>query len=235
MISPARNLFLMRRPRFAGRILALAVMLVPVLAPTPALAMQSEASGVIRGTVEVQRAPPRRSTQRYRGGRAQAARAVQELPAVIYLRGAPRGSEGPGSPETVLQQDTAFVPAVLVVPPGTTINFGNSDPFFHNVFSYSQAQRFDLGRYPAGQTKSVTFEEAGVVKVYCEVHDFMRAVVLVLDSPYHSRVSEDGSFTISGVPPGAYEMVAWHADFDEQVIPITVTGGETETFEVTIR
>ncbi len=154
---------------------------------------------------------------------------------MVYLRGAPRGSAGPGSQETVLQQDTAFVPAVLVVPPGATIDFGNSDPFFHNVFSYSQTKRFDLGRYPAGQTKSVTFEEVGIVKVYCEVHDFMRAVVLVLDSPYHSRVSEDGSFTIRGVPPGTYDMVAWHADFDEQVIPITVTGGETETFEVTIR
>jgi plastocyanin len=59
-----------------------------------------------------------------------------------------------------LQRDTAFVPAVLVVPPGATVDFGNEDPFFHNVFSYSQAKRFDLGRYPAGESKAVTFEES---------------------------------------------------------------------------
>ena len=154
---------------------------------------------------------------------------------MVYLRGAPRVTGAPGPSETILQQDTAFVPAVLVVPPGATVDFGNEDPFFHNVFSYSQAKRFDLGRYPAGESKAVTFEESGIVKVYCEVHDFMRAVVLVLDSPYHSPVSEDGSFTIRGVPPGTYEVVAWHTDLDEQVIPVTVIGGETATVEVTLR
>ena len=154
---------------------------------------------------------------------------------MVYLRGAPRVTAVPGSPETISQQDTAFVPAVLVVPLGMTVEFVNEDPFFHNVFSYSQAKRFDLGRYPAGQSKAVTFEESGIVKVYCEVHDFMRAIVLVLDSPYHSPVSEDGSFTIRGVPPGTYEVVAWHADFDEQIIPVIVAGGETATVEVTLR
>ena len=154
---------------------------------------------------------------------------------MVYLRGAPRVVAAPGSTETISQQDTAFVPAVLVVRLGATVEFVNEDPFFHNVFSYSQAKRFDLGRYPAGQSKAVTFEESGIVKVYCEVHDFMRAIVLVLDSPYHSPVSEDGSFTIRGVPPGTYEVVAWHADFDEQIIPVIVAGGETATVEVTLR
>jgi len=124
---------------------------------------------------------------------------------------------------------------VLAVPRGATVDFLNADPFFHNVFSYSQTKRFDLGRYPDGQSKSVTLEEAGVVKVYCEVHDFMSATVLVLDNPHHSPVSEDGSFTIRGVPPGTYEMVAWHTDFDEQVIPVTVADGEIATVEVTLR
>ena len=154
---------------------------------------------------------------------------------MVYLRGAPRAAVAPGAPEIISQQDTAFVPALLTVSPGATVDFANEDPFFHNVFSYSQAKRFDLGRFPAGESKSVTFEETGIVKVYCEVHDFMRAVVLVLDTPYHSPVSEDGSFTIRGVPPGTYEMVAWHADFDEQIIPVTITGGETATVEVTLR
>ena len=197
--------------------------------------MQSDVPGALQGTVEVRQTPPRRSAQRYPGGRNQAARTVQELPAVVYLRGAPAAARAPGSLERVVQQDTAFVPGVLVVPPGATIDFMNGDPFFHNVFSYSEAKRFDLGRYPAGESKTVTFEESGIVKVYCEVHDFMRAVVFVLDSPYQSVVSEGGSFTIEGVPPGTYEMVAWHNDFDERVTSVTIEGGETLTVEVTLR
>ena len=235
MTSSARNLFEGRSPRSAGGALALAAVVVSLSAPARAVAMQAEAAGVVRGTVEIQQAPPRRRAQRYLTGRAQAARAVQELVAVVYLRGAPRVTGAPASSETITQQDTAFVPGVLVVPPGVTVDFANEDPFFHNVFSYSEAKRFDLGRYPSGQSKAVIFEESGIVKVYCEVHDFMRAVVLVLDSPYHSPVSEDGSFTIRDVPPGTYEVVAWHTDLDEQVIPVTVIGGETATVEVTLR
>ena len=235
MISTARSLSTGRPPISVGSALVFAVMVSSLSAPAPAVAMQTESAGVVQGTVEIQRAPPRRRAQRYPAGRAQASRAVQELPAVVYLRGAPRVTAAPGSPETISQQDTAFVPALLTVSRGATVDFANEDPFFHNVFSYSQAKRFDLGRFPAGQSKSVTFEETGIVKVYCEVHDFMRAIVLVLDTPYHSVVSEDGSFTIRGVPPGTYEVVAWHADFDEQIIPVTVAGGETATVEVTLR
>ena len=235
MISTARNLSTGRPPISVGSALVFAVMVFPLSAPAPAVAMQTESAGVVQGTVEIQRAPPRRRAQRYSAGRAQAARAVQELPAVVFLRGAPQVTAAPGSPETISQQDTAFVPALLTVSRGATVAFANEDPFFHNVFSYSQAKCFDLGRFPDGQSKSVTFEETGIVKVYCEVHDFMRAIVLVLDTPYHSLVSEDGSFTIRRVPPGTYEMVAWHADFDEQIIPVTVAGGETATVEVTLR
>ncbi len=235
MILPARSPCMGRPPISVGSALTFAVMVVSLSAPAPTVAMQTASAGVVQGTVEIQRAPPRRRAQRYPGGRPQAARAVQELPAVVYLRSPPRAAVAPGAPEIISQQDTAFVPALLTVSPGATVDFANEDPFFHNVFSYSQAKRFDLGRFPAGESKSVTFEETGIVKVYCEVHDFMRAVVLVLDTPYHSPVSEDGSFTIRGVPPGTYEMVAWHADFDEQIIPVTIAGGETATVEVTLR
>jgi len=71
------------------------------------------------------------------------------------------------------------MPAAMVVPVGTTVRFPNQDTFFHNVFSYSGPARFDLGRYPRGESKDVRFDEAGIVKVYCEVHEFMRAVVVV--------------------------------------------------------
>ena len=232
MISPAQNLMMGRSPRSAGGVLAIAIVVVSLSGPSQGAAMQA---GVVRGTVEIQRAPPRRNAQRYPGGRAQAARAVQELAAVVYLRGASPVAGATGPAEIVSQRDTAFVPGMLVVPPGGTVDFTNEDPFFHNVFSYSEANRFDLGRYPAGQSKSVAFEESGVVKVYCEVHDFMRSVILVLDTPYHTLVSEDGSFTLGGVPPGNYELVAWHTDFDEKVFPVTVTSGGTATIEGTLQ
>ena len=235
MISTVRNAVTGRSRRSAGGVFAFALVAVSFGGPSQAAAMQAGAPGVVQGTVEIEQAPRRRSPQRYSRGRAQAPRGLQALPAVVYLRGGPTVTGAPGPAETVLQQDTAFIPGMLVVPPGATVDFTNEDPFFHNVFSYSEAKRFDLGRYPAGQSKRVTFEESGIVKVYCEVHDFMRFVVLVLDTPYHSPVSQDGSFTIRGVPPGSYELVAWHTDFDEQIVPITVTGGGTATVEVTLQ
>ena len=203
----------------------------PLLAAT----VQAASSGAIEGTVEMRISPPRRTANRYASGRVQAAKPVQQLPAVVYLRGGATGGRTPPAVETMAQRDTAFATPVLMVQVGTTVEFPNGDPFFHNVFSYSQVQRFDLGRYPAGQTKSVMFEEPGIVKVYCEVHDFMRAAILVLENPYHTVVAADGSFSINDVPPGDYELVAWQADLDEQVVSVTVRASGTEQVAVTLR
>ena len=203
--------------------------------PLPAAQIQSGPAGSITGTVRVQRSPPRRRASRYAGGRIQAATRVQDLPALVYVRGLVQSGVDGGPIRVMAQKDTAFVPGVLAILPGTTVEFTNDDAFFHNVFSYSQVQRFDLGRYPEGQSKSVTFAETGVVKVYCEVHDFMRAVIHVVENLFHAIVSEDGSFSINGVPPGEYELVVWHADMDEQVVPVTITDGGTATVEVTLR
>jgi hypothetical protein len=130
------------------------------------------------------------------------------------------------------QEDTAFVPSLLVVPPGTTVSFPNMDPFFHNVFSYSRAQRFDLGRYPQGEAKEVRFDEPGIVKVYCEVHESMRSAIVVLDNPFYTVIGEDGSFELAGVPPGEYTLVVWHADHD--VVETTVVVLEGKVTEVRV-
>jgi hypothetical protein len=109
------------------------------------------------------------------------------------------------------------------------VAFPNRDPFFHNVFSYSGAARFDLGRYPEGESKSVTFREPGIVRVYCEVHDFMRAAVIVTENPYHARPDAEGRFRIPGVPPGTYTLVGWHADQGTVTEEVTVSeGGRVE-------
>ena len=106
-----------------------------------------------------------------------------------------------------------FVPAAVVVPVGGSVTFPNGDPFFHNVFSYSSAQRFDLGRYPAGESKTVDFPDPGIVEVFCEVHEFMRGAILVAENPYHAIVGADGSFRMDGVPPGTYTIAFWHPDY----------------------
>jgi plastocyanin len=172
-------------------------------------------TGSIQGEVALNMRPPRRSASRYPGG-ASGVHAIQPIPAIAYLEGAVSGVGGraSGLPE-IAQVDTAFAPAVLVVPVGTEVAFPNRDEFFHNVFSYSSTERFDLGRYPLGASKSVVFDTPGVVNVYCEVHEFMRSAVLVAENPFFAIVGDDGSFAIQDVPPGNYTVVVWHADLGE--------------------
>jgi hypothetical protein len=132
------------------------------------------------------------------------------------------------------QQDTSFTPAVLVVPPGAEVSFPNRDPFFHNVFSYSSTQRFDLGRYPRGEAKTVRFDEPGVVKIYCEVHESMRAAVIVTENPFHAVLGPDGSFRLEGVPAGVHRLVVWHVDEGTTSQEVRVPEGGTARVELTI-
>ena len=106
--------------------------------------------------------------------------------------------------------DKEFSPHVLVLPAGSTVTFPNHDPFNHNVFSLSEENPFDLGLYGRGETRTVKFGRAGIVRIYCNVHPQMSAIVMVRDNPYYSRPSSDGSFTIEDVPPGRYVLHAWH-------------------------
>jgi hypothetical protein len=195
----------------------------------------SGVQGTIRGRVILPGAQPRRRVaDRYAGGGAAAAHRIQDIPAVAFLQGAIPGHPfpRPASDPTMAQEDTAFVPSLLVVPPGTSVSFPNMDPFFHNVFSYSSTERFDLGRYPQGEAKEVVFDEPGIVKVYCEVHEHMRSAILVLENPFYAVVGEDGAFELTGVPPGDYVLMVWHADHGMEETPVTVTEGGT--VEVTV-
>jgi plastocyanin len=108
------------------------------------------------------------------------------------------------------QHRTRFEPDLLVVPVGSTVDFPNSDPIFHNVFSLSKAQPFDLGYYPQGQSRSVKFNNPGVVQVYCHIHSNMYAAIVVTASPWFQKPALDGSFSFSDVPAGPYQLTAWH-------------------------
>jgi len=193
------------------------------------------ATGTVEGVLRGASAPPRRVAPRYPGAGGGPARTVQRIPPVVYVRGPIGGGAGGGggsAPPVIAQEDTAFAPALRIVTPGTTVEFPNRDPFFHNVFSYSPSARFDLGRYPRGESKSVTFDEPGVVKIYCEVHDFMRSAVVVVENPFHARPDGDGRFRISGVPAGRHTLVAWHADRGTVEREVTVPDGGTVRVEL---
>jgi len=210
-------------PKLRSAAALVAALLVPAATAALAPAAAPAAAGTIQGHVTFSRMAPQRVANRYPGAGGGAAHRAGPVPAVAYLVGPVAGAraDGGGRPRLV-QQDTAFAPPVLVVPVGTAVEFPNRDPFFHNVFSYSSTKRFDLGRYPRGESRTVTFDRAGIVKVYCEIHQWMRSAVVVVENPFHAEVRADGGFTIPGVPPGRYKLAVWDFDRGQRVVDVTV-------------
>lgn len=116
----------------------------------------------------------------------------------------------PVKPAVLDQVRMTFVPHVLPILVGTTVEFPNSDSTRHNVFSPSKPKRFNLGTYPAGVTKRVAFERPGVVSLLCNVHAEMSAYVIVLQNPHYSMLDKRGVYRIENVPRGRYKLVVWH-------------------------
>jgi hypothetical protein len=102
-----------------------------------------------------------------------------------------------------------FSPHLLVVPTGSSVEFPNQDPFFHNVFSLFNGKRFDLGLYESGTSRAVRFDREGVSYIFCNIHPEMGAVVLALSTPYYSVSTGAGGVAIRGVPPGSYRLHVW--------------------------
>lgn len=142
--------------------------------------------------------------------------------AVLYLEGV-----GPAAPPATIDitiNKKEYLPRVVVAPAGSTVRFPNTDPFNHNVFSVSEPNQFDLGLYGRGQTKSFTFAQPGLVRVYCNVHPKMVAYVVVTGNRYATQPTADGSFAIDDVAPGHYNLHVWHERIAAEVIKeITVT------------
>ncbi len=124
------------------------------------------------------------------------------------------------------QRNLQFHPQVLPVMVGTKVEFPNRDNLFHNVFSYSQAKEFDLGRYPKDDSRSVTFDRPGVVRVYCDIHSHMSATILVLKHPYFTSPDDSGVYVLSRVPPGKYRVVLWYDRDSVERKNVEVRGGE---------
>jgi plastocyanin len=140
--------------------------------------------------------------------------------AVIWLEGG-AGRATPVEAE-ISTADKSFSPHVLVVPVGSTVAFPNHDPFNHNVFSLSDEQPFDLGLYGRGEARSIRVDRPGILRVYCNVHAQMSALIVVRDGPHFVQPSGDGSFTLPGVPPGRYVLHAWHERASEINHPLDV-------------
>lgn len=127
--------------------------------------------------------------------------------AVVWLEGPEHSKPGRA---TVDQRHQMFLPHIQVVPVGTRMDFPNNDDVFHNVYAEFQAKRFDLGVYPRGQSKHVTFDKPGVVSVRCNVHSQMSAYIIIVDSPYFAKTDARGFFSIKGVANHSYTVRVWH-------------------------
>ncbi len=228
---PARS----RRSPILIRVALLLTLLPAFGTPQVALfpAALASTSGAIDGVVSLRHGGSVRTAERYVGSSGEP-REAPAIPVVVFLEGPVRATPDPrpsGRLE-VVQRNESFAPGLLVVPSGAEVRFPNDDPVFHNVFSYSRAKRFDLGRYRRGESKTVVFDRPGYIKVMCEVHKWMRAAILVVENPYYAIVREDGRFRIDGVPAGRYRMVAEHFDHRAQIMSIDVPDGGTARVEI---
>ena len=163
-------------------------------------------AGSVKGTVTVVE----------KGGR----KAADLSETVVYVDGA-KAKPQPAK-VIVTMKAKAFLPHVVVVPVGGTVEFPNEDPIFHNVFSVSGENRFDLELYKRPKSGSWTFQHPGVVRVYCNIHPQMSAIVVVRDNPYFTKANPDGSFSIDDVPAGNYVLRAWHERGGEASLDIVV-------------
>ena len=150
--------------------------------------------------------------------------------AVVWIEGAPAPPAEPG--RAVLdQRNLMFRPHVLAVRVGTTVELPNNDLVFHNVFSFHDGKKFDLGLYPVGTSKRLTFDRAGLSRLFCNIHPAMAAYILAIDTPYFAVSDGQGRFAIPSVPAGTYTYRAWRPG--GEVISGTVTVDTGAALDVT--
>jgi plastocyanin len=212
----------------SSKLFTLFFILLLIIIP-PKTAGIVDASGTIRGEVIITRDDREELMGRQRIANRYLFRSVRspetlrpikperyKLPqkSVIYLEAEDpvHTTIAPSSSNRVIldQRDLMFHPHVLAIEQGTTVIFPNNDDVYHNVFSYSNTRQFDLGRYPKGQFRTVTFDTPGVVRIFCDIHAHMNAVILVLDNPYFTSPDDTGTFRIPDVPSGKYTVHFWY-------------------------
>ena len=141
--------------------------------------------------------------------------------AVVYLVGAfPKPTNAPVV--QIVQKDLMFVPALLPVQVGTKVEFPNLDNTYHNIFSYSPPKRFDLGRYRSDEkpVPAEVFDVPGLVTLRCDIHEHMRGLILVLETPHFVTTDTDGQFQLTNLPPGQFKLKAWVSSQTTHELPV---------------
>src|SRR6266550_1973761 len=195
----------------------------------PLLPVALPASATVEGRVEL---PKSRSApvqaKRYEIVTKGGVLSTQPPLAVIYLDGPfPQPASLPT--KQVTQKDLTFIPALLPVRVGTTVEFPNLDDTYHNIFSYSPAKRFDLGRYRQDErpVPSQVFDKPGLIILRCDIHEHMRGLILVLNTPYFVMTDTSGGFRLEGLPAGHYTLKAWVDSRTTREKPVELKNGET--------
>jgi plastocyanin len=139
----------------------------------------------------------------------------------------------------MIQKGKRFSPHVLAITVGTTVDFPNYDPIFHNAFSNFDGQIFDVGLYPPGTSRSILFRREGIVRIFCNIHPAMSAVIVVLKSPYFTTSGKNGAFTIANVPPGSYRLKVFHERATQQTLDaltrtVDISSGVADLPKITV-
>ena len=188
------------------------------------------AGGTIEGLVLYERPPEAAGRLRIRcvgetGAKKQETEFVPS-PALVFLEDVRGSFPPPTAHATMAQRGLTFLPHVLPIVVGATVDFPNEDDLQHNVFSYSPTRRFDLGRYCTGDSRPVTFDRVGLVRVCCEIHSHMKGFIIVLQNPYFAFAGTDGRYRIEDVPVGTYRVSVWHEDYKLRASTVEVTEDE---------
>jgi plastocyanin len=134
----------------------------------------------------------------------------------------------------VASKSKRFDPRITVIPAGTTVDFPNLDNIFHNVFSVSEKNRFDLGLYRNGAFRSMTFDNPGLVRIYCNIHPQMAAYIMVVDGRRYSQTGADGAVTLPAVPPGKHALRAWDEKGGEWTGAVEVASGKPSSVAIVL-
>jgi len=158
---------------------------------------------------------------------------------VVWLEAQAAPAAAATARATMIQKNKRFLPHILAIRKGTVVDFPNQDPIFHNAFSNFSGQSFDVGLYKPGSTRAVTFNRDGVVRVFCNIHSTMSAVIVVVDTPWFATTATNGAFRFNGVPPGHYRMNIFHEratseELSRAALPVTITGADVTLPVVTI-